>query len=271
MQAEVYIAKYTKAEHRLRATGNGCYPPAHEMVEPDSSRWIAPMVRRRLDRLSRTGLTLALQCLEGIERVDAVITATSYGYLAETIRFGRDVLEKDERLVSPTPFMQSTFNTLGGQIAVSRKLSCYNNTHVQGVYSFALALQEAYLLLQDAEYESVLVGAFDELTPYSEAAMRSRGVGAKYGFGEGVAFFILTTNPKDANAQLEEVCVGCGSTVEEGELVLEDGYQSECGEYGTAQAYGLAYALDSLLGSGKRRAIRVSAGNTVADIVIRGV
>lgn len=271
MRAEVYIAKYTKAEHRLRATGNGCYPPAHEMVESDSSRWIAPMVRRRLDRLSRIGLSLALQCLEGIERVDAVITATSYGYLAETIRFGRDVLEKDERLVSPTPFMQSTFNTLGGQIAVSRKLSCYNNTHVQSVYSFALAMQEAYLLLQNTEYETVLVGAFDELTPYSEAAMRSRGVGAKYGLGEGVAFFVLSTNPKDAKAQLEAVYMGCGATGVEAELVSAGSYQSECGEYGTAQAYGLAYALDSLLGSGKRRAIRVSEGNTVADIVIRGV
>lgn len=271
MQAEVYIVKYTHAEHRLRAAGNGCYPPAHEMVEPDSSGWIAPMVRRRLDRLSRIGLTLALQCLEGVERVDAVITATSYGYLAETIRFGRDVLEKDERLVSPTPFMQSTFNTLGGQIAVSRQLSCYNNTHVQGVYSFALALQEAYVLLQDAEYETVLVGAFDELTPYSEAAMHSRGWGAKYGLGEGVAFFVLSTHPKDPIAQLADVYMGCGSTGVEAEVVPAGSYQRECGEYGTAQAYGLVYALDHLLGSGGVRVIRASEGDTVTDIAVRGV
>ena len=142
---------------------------------------------------------------------------------------------------------------------------------MQSVYSFALAMQEAYLLLQNTEYETVLVGAFDELTPYSEVAMRSRGVGAKYGLGEGVAFFILTTNPKDVNAQLEDVYMGSGSTGVEAELVSAGSYQRECGEYGTAQAYGLVYALDHLRGCGDVRVIRASAGNTVADIVIRGV
>ena len=101
--------------------------------------------------------------------------------------------------------------------------------------------------------------------------MHSRGWGAKYGLGEGVAFFVLSTHPKDPIAQLADVYMGCGSTGVEAEVVPAGSYQRECGEYGTAQAYGLVYAFDHLLGSGGVRVIRASEGDTVTDIAVRGV
>ena len=62
----------------------------------------------------------------------------------KTVRvFLRKMIEFEEKMLSPTAFIQSTHNTVGAQIALLLKCHHYNNTIVHRAFSFENALTEA--------------------------------------------------------------------------------------------------------------------------------
>lgn len=152
-------------------------------------------LRRRMSRVVKSAVAAAVECVGGIEgtaSLDAVITATGLGCLADSERFLRNMIADGEQLLNPTPFIQSTFNTVGGQIAMLRRNHCYNVTYVNRSHSFEDALLDAVLRLADGEGRNALVGAFDEITPSQQRIMERMGFWRKARAGEGAVFALLT-------------------------------------------------------------------------------
>lgn len=166
-------------------------------IEPDYAAFIDPKSIRRMSRIIRMGVAAASACLQGagIRNPDAIVTGTAYGCLADTEAFLSSIIGQDEELLSPTAFIQSTHNTVGGQIALMLQCHRYNNTFVHRGFSFESALLDAMLLLEEEEAEHVLVGGLDEITDSSHAILTRFGLYRRSQAGEGAAFFLLTTTP----------------------------------------------------------------------------
>lgn len=168
--------------------------------EPDYKEVITDSnSRRRMGRLLKMAVWCGLKSLDGVpsERVAGIITSTGAGFMKDTISFGSSIFDREETLLNPSPFMQSTFNTASGYIALIRKIHAYNTTYVQQADGFAASLVDAAMLLDDAgEGDVALVGAFDEVTPEVDVIRQRLGlyrVGDGFlPLGEGAAAFLLS-------------------------------------------------------------------------------
>lgn len=168
--------------------------------EPDYKEVITDAnSRRRMGRLLKMAVWCGLKSLDGVtsERVAGIITSTGAGFMKDTISFGSSIFDREETLLNPSPFMQSTFNTASGYIALIRKIHAYNTTYVQQADGFAASLVDAAMLLDDAgEGDVALVGAFDEVTPEVDVIRKRLGlyrVGDGFlPLGEGAAAFLLS-------------------------------------------------------------------------------
>ena len=168
--------------------------------EPDYKEVITDATsRRRMGRLLKMAVWCGLKSLEGVpsEMVAGIITSTGAGFMKDTISFGSSIFDREETLLNPSPFMQSTFNTASGYIALIRKIHAYNTTYVQQADGFAASLVDAAMLLDDAgEGNVALVGAFDEVTPEVDVIRQRLGlyrVGDGFlPLGEGAAAFLLS-------------------------------------------------------------------------------
>jgi 3-oxoacyl-[acyl-carrier-protein] synthase II len=163
------------------------------VVEPDYTTLIDPKLIRRMSRIIRMGVGAAVSCLReaGVGSPDAIVTGTAYGCLADTGVFLSKMVEQKEEMLPPTAFIQSTHNTVGGQIALMLKCHGYNNTFVHRGFSFESALLDAMMLLQEKETSNVLVGGIDEITDISHAIFSRFGLYRHAVAGEGAAFFLL--------------------------------------------------------------------------------
>lgn len=247
--------------------------PENQMVEnqltaqePDYKQWITDAgLRRRMSRIVKMGVTAGLQCLQSSAmQADAIITATGLGCLADTEKFLKSISEQDEELLSPTPFIQSTFNTIGAQIALITGNKSYNTTYVHRALSFESALLDALMQLQSGEAENILVGAVDELTPTVFQILKRMGAWRKNPAGEGAAFFLLSRTKTDQTiAQILGIDMQSDSTtphqwnekrddflerhhITNPYIITDDVYKPICGEYHTASAFGLWYACSQL-------------------------
>lgn len=203
------------------------------------------LLRRRMNRAVRTGVATAMECLaaspEGPEAVDAVITATGLGCLADSEKFLRTLLADGERLLNPTPFIQSTFNTVGAQVALLCRNRSYNMTYVHRNRSFECALIDSMMLLDEGAAHNVLVGAFDEITPSQSLLMERMGLYRRVAAGEGADFFVVSDRPAGALARIECVELLAGPIDRpEGEWLWESG---EDGAYFTVTARRLRRAV----------------------------
>ena len=185
-------------------------------------------MRRRMSRVLKMAVTTAVECIEGcdnIDSLDAIITATGWGCLADSEKFLRNIIIEKEQLLNPTQFIQSTFNTVGGQIALLRHNHCYNVTYVNRSHSFEDALLDAMMRIADSESQNLLVGAFDEQTPSQHRIMERMGLFRNDYDGEGAVFAHLTA--KQGERSIAEI-----STIEFPQNALS---KEECKErYGTA-------------------------------------
>lgn len=188
--------------------------------EPDYKAFIAPNNLRRMSRMLKMGLTAALQCLQnaGITVPDAIITGTGRGSLQDTERFLHDIRQYAEAALNPTPFIQSTYNSVNGLIALQQQCTRYNNTFVHRGFSFEHAVLDSLMQLHEGNAANVLTGGFDEITrehfyiksrigywktdetqPADIFSSNTPGALA----GEGAVFFVLGTTP--ANVSLEGI------------------------------------------------------------------
>ena len=202
--------------------------------EPDYKEVITDAnSRRRMGRLLKMAVWCGLKSLDGVpsERVSGIITSTGAGFMKDTISFGSSIFDREETLLNPSPFMQSTFNTASGYIALIRKIHAYNTTYVQQADGFAASLVDAAMLLDDAgEGNVALVGAFDEVTPEVDVIRQRLGlyrVGDGFlPLGEGAAAFLLSA------AMPTDVSESCRATESSARLGGGDGSESDSGRDG---------------------------------------
>lgn len=123
---------------------------------------------RRLSPALKNMLATALQALKkaGLEKPDAIITATKRGCRSEVLQFEKEIKEQKECSLKPSFFINSTPNTFGAQIAIALKCHGYNTTHAFGNKATKGALLEGRLLLERADIKSVLINIADK-TPKS--------------------------------------------------------------------------------------------------------
>jgi 3-oxoacyl-[acyl-carrier-protein] synthase II len=173
-------------------------------MEPDYGDYVDSKMIRRMSRIVKMGVAAAMTCLqnEANEPPAAILTATAYGCLEDTSSFLRRMIEFDEKMLSPTAFIQSTHNTVGAQIALLLKCHNYNNTIVHRSFSFENAITESILLIQEG-MEPTLVGAVDEITDdrhtiLSRFGLYKQEAGSGRIAGEGAAFFLIGKEPGPA-------------------------------------------------------------------------
>ena len=128
---------------------------------------LSPRAVRRLKRLSRMGLSLAMDAFDDAgddKEPGAVFFGTGWGALSETHDFLKALYETNERFSSPTDFMGSVHNATAGRIAIKFNARGPNITTTGGDYSFEQALMSAHLLTTEKNTPLLVMGA-DEFHP----------------------------------------------------------------------------------------------------------
>ena len=149
-------------------------------LDPGYKDYIPAELLRRMGRIIKMGVAASKICLkdaaagvgEGISEgiiPDAIITGTGLGCLEDTEKFLASMIMNREEFLTPTSFIQSTHNTVAGQIALLLKCHGYNFTYVHRGISFESALTDAITQMQLGEFSNALVGGSDELTNHSFA------------------------------------------------------------------------------------------------------
>lgn len=138
-------------------------------IEPDYTQYIEPKYLRRMSRIMKMGVAASTMALQeaGVKIPDGIITGTGYGCLEDTEIFLRKMIELQEQALNPTPFIQSTHNTIGSQIALLLKCEGYNQTYTQEGFSFESALLDAMMWLKESPGKILLTGGVDEITNVS--------------------------------------------------------------------------------------------------------
>lgn len=185
----------------------------NEIIPPDYKAFIEPRMLRRMSKILKMGVSAGMQALAdaGLEKPDSICTATALGCTQDTDRFLRSLIEHQEQTLSPTSFIQSTHNTIGGQIALQLGLKEYNMCYTQRGHSFESALLDSLLLLEEGEANNVLLGGVDELTDsvftlqQRMGKYRSSSGEEEISGGEGASFFVLGAQNQNAYAKLADM------------------------------------------------------------------
>lgn len=192
------------------------------LIEPDHKAYIPPAMLRRMSKVLRLSVTCATQALRNanLELAQAVIVGTGLGCVRDTLRFMDDMHQGHEGVLSPTAFIQSTHNTMAGQIALSLGVKGYNLTHVQGMQSFEMAALDAAGYLADHPEHTVLLGGMDEMTDELRQLLQRLAETEKFDLpvlGEGAVVFTASAKPNGAICQITHVQTWHGKT--SGEVV----------------------------------------------------
>ncbi len=148
--------------------------------------------RRRMGALLKSAVGAGVEAIDEFEQygeIDAIITASWLGCINDSEKFLKNMIQNNEQQLNPTPFIQSTFNTIGAQIALIKKLNCYNVTYSQGRESLSSALTDAYVKFKCEVCNNILVGIFDEVTPSIEKILERLNI---QDYKSQVRFFILS-------------------------------------------------------------------------------
>ncbi|MEC5173141.1 beta-ketoacyl synthase N-terminal-like domain-containing protein [Chryseobacterium nepalense] len=135
-------------------------------IEPVYKEFIPPAMIRRMSKTVKMSSVASHYALKeaGIENPDAIIVGTGIGCSQDSEKFLKNVLDNNEEFLTPTYFIQSTHNTVAGQIALGLQCHAYNFTYVNTSSSLEFSFLDAKLQIIDGDAENVLVGSTDEQT-----------------------------------------------------------------------------------------------------------
>lgn len=240
--------------------------------EPSYKEYIAPNASRRMAKGVKMGIATATEALKeaNITTPDAILVGTGMGCVQDSEKFLTALLQNNEQHLTPTSFIQSTHNTVAGQIALNLQCKGLNFTYVNGAVSFESALLDAKIQMEQGTIATALVGGVDEHSPHTVFLHNLVGLNQK---GEGASFFALSSVPTSSTyAQLVDITLRNELTPDEfspfltnflnrNNITLDDitliftgedqqrnittptiHYKPLCAEYYTASAFGLCYA-----------------------------
>ena len=199
------------------------------VIKPDYKAYIPAAQARRMAKGIKMSTVSSQTALReaGLENVDAIIVGTGLGCIDDSEKFIGDIIDNKELYLTPTRFIQSSHNTVAGQIALSIGCTGYNFTYVHSTVSFESSLMDAKMQLEQDEAENILVGGVDEMVKHhvdshrlighiksepldSTKLLDSNTKGSV--MGEGSHFFVLS-NQKQGSTYAELVAITCYNTI----------------------------------------------------------
>jgi len=147
-------------------------------------------------------------------------------------------LDNNEEFLTPTFFIQSTHNTVAGQIALGLQCHAYNFTYVNTSSSLEFSFLDAKLQINDGEADNVLVGSTDEQTDrtmelykLNKTIKKEENLPVNFLnsttdgviWGEGASFFVLGKNKtENSYAQLKDIQISSKLDLEETQQFIEE-------------------------------------------------
>lgn len=175
-----------------------------ELQAPDFKEFIPPASLRRLSPVLKLGLTAAMECKTKCGRdFDAISVGTSLGCLRDTEKFLETVITSTNDFLSPTAFIQSTHNTIGGQISLGLGNHAYNMTHTQNSLSFEIALVDAMLCAEEGK-SAILVGAADEKIDFL-SQLQPNLLRDQYPLSSGASFFVISKEKSNSGIGVQAI------------------------------------------------------------------
>lgn len=175
------------------------------LIQPNYKQWIKPMQLRRMSKIVRMGLGCTQQIVEQIplQNFDSIIVGTGLGCVKDTLKFLETINKVSVTSIPPTAFIQSTHNTIAGQIALHLGNHQYNMTYVQNNLSFEQALLDATLHINEGK-NNVLVGGLDEMIPHLQDLLQQANISQPHTYTEGSAFFNLSHSAENSFAKIKK-------------------------------------------------------------------
>jgi len=187
--------------------------PKTFVKKPEYKKYIKPAMIRRMATGVKMGVVASSLAIKesGVEMPDAIVVGTGMGCIVDSEKFLKKIIEDNEQFLTPTAFIQSTHNTVGGQIALGIGCKGYNVTYVHDATSFETSLLDAKMQIQEGA-TNVLVGGVDEIGDYTTrlhdlvGLLKKEENSATYPaktsgviYGEGAQFMMLS-NAKSSNS-----------------------------------------------------------------------
>lgn len=184
----------------------GKLDPNAVLASPDYKEFIDAGLLRRMSKILRMSVACSKDCIRqaAIDQPDAIVVGTGLGCLQDTEKFLSTSLTV-EGLLPPTSFIQSTHNTMAGQISLSLGNHGYNMTHTQNTLSFEHALLDAMLLLNEGE-DNILIGAADEYIEILSGITNHLGYAPASPLTSGASFFIVSNQKIDETVACIKDC-----------------------------------------------------------------
>jgi len=174
------------------------------LVKPNYKEFIPASSLRRLSPVLRMGITASLDCQKQVgDEFDAISVGTALGCLKDTEKFLVTFNHATGDFLPPTAFIQSTHNTIGGQISLALKNHSYNMTHTQNNVSFEMALLDAMMCIDEGK-TNVLVGSADEHIPFL-TRLKPTLIDANYPLTSCASFFALSPTPGEKRIGVTKV------------------------------------------------------------------
>ncbi len=209
-------------------------------IEPNYKEFIPPAASRRMSKTVKMSSVASQYALKeaGIENPDAIIVGTGMGCSQDSEKFLKNVIENNEEFLTPTYFIQSTHNTVAGQIALGLQCHAYNFTYVNTSSSLEFSFLDAKLQINDGEVNNVLVGSCDEQTDRTMDLYKLNNTIKKEGnlpadflnsqteggiWGEGASFFVVGKEKTETSyAKLEDIQIINELNLEETQSFIQD-------------------------------------------------
>ncbi|MDO4228220.1 MAG: beta-ketoacyl synthase N-terminal-like domain-containing protein [Capnocytophaga sp.] len=203
-------------------------------IEPSYKEHIPAASIRRMAKGVKMSIIAGTNALKEaqISIPESIIVGTGMGCLQDSEKFLKAILDNQEQHLTPTAFIQSTHNTVAGQIALNLQCKGLNFTYVNGAISFESALLDAKMQIEQHLQNTILVGGVDEHSPHtlhlyelakiikrkedcpdSVFAPKSKGVI----LSEGATFFVIS-NKKAENSYAELIDVTMRNSLDTNEI-----------------------------------------------------
>lgn len=165
------------------------------LVEPNYKELIPAGKIRRMSRVMRMSNYAALLALRqaNVTETESINLATGLGCLTDTEKFLSTLIDNNEEFANPSAFINSTHNTLAGNLAILIGTKGQNFTFVHAENSFEYALLDASIALEERVCNNFLVGGVDEKTDILEKVCSNKEI------GEGASFVYVSNEKSDDN------------------------------------------------------------------------
>ncbi len=171
---------------------------------------------RRMGRALRMGVGTCMKLL-ATNKVEGLLIGTANGGIEDSIMFLNQIHDYEEGRLTPTAFVQSTYNAIAGMVGMITVNHGYNATHVHRGHAFENVALDAAMLLKENPNNTYLIGGVDEISVKNHRLVSLAGwyrhdpvsnfdlyEGDATGTlpGEGAAMFIVNNQSEGAKAKL---------------------------------------------------------------------